>query len=230
MKLSQDIDLKKIATDAGLTDDQAEHFARGLEGKHETPLPLARQPYTQLQLMFEKRIMEVLRVTPKLTLSPERTSVDPPFALSTENLCTPIHNPGHPRADIAREMVTSCVPFATMVCNQEGLAEIEGMKHLQEPSVRQRLLSILSHPRYNLLSYNAAGEGTDHSFMATRAITDLAPVKFEASQMPDLQNDEFGNIIFGQEAGKSFEEARILHIENLVAHRNTDFLKQELNF
>jgi len=230
MILSQELDLRQIATDAGLKPQQAEHFARGLEGKQTNTIGLAREPYTQLQTKFEKALMAVILANPDLVFSDEEDKLRPPFLYRTPKLGTPVHNPKHPRADIIESMVNAPIPAAALVCNFESLQSVREMEHLRAPHARDRLARILTGHGHVIdpFSSNPEGSPTDHTFMATRPFGGLSPIQFEASQMPDLTNKEPGRLIFGEEALAAYERGIIRHHINRLQGRASKFIREIL--
>lgn len=227
MKLSNELDFKALAQEAGLTAEQAELFARGLEGQHTDTLDLAREPYTQLQTMFEKALMEVILSNPEVAFSDKEDKYRPPFLYRTQKLGTPVHNSEHPRADVIRSMVDAPIPAAALLCNSENLQVIGEMPHLQDISAQERLAQILSGQNRIIdpFSCNPKGASTNHSFMAMRFLGGLSPIQFEASQMAELKNQTPGRLVFGGEASDNYENGIIIHHLNRMCGRTNAFIK-----
>lgn len=228
MELNQELDFIKLAKDAGLTPNQAELFAEGLDGEHTETIVLAREPYTQLQTMFEKALMEVILANPELVFLDQEDYLRPPFLYRTPKLGTPVHNPKHPRADVIKSMVDAPIPAAALLCNYENLQVIGAMPHLQDKSAKERLAQILygGNRVIDPFSYNPKGVGTDHTFMAMRSFGGLSPVQFEASQMADLKNEDPGRLVFGEEALADYERGLTRHHVNRLCWRTGRMIKE----
>ena len=230
MKLDNELDLKQIANDAELNPSQAEKFAKGLDGEHSNTMGLAREPYTQLQTIFEKALMKVILANSELVFTDEEDKLRPPFLYRTPKLGTPVHNPTHPRSEVIKNMVDSSIPAAALVCNFEGLQAIGDMEHMKAEDTRERLARILSVENriVDPFSSNPKGESTNHTFMAMRGFGGLSPIQFEASQMPDLTNKEPGKLIFGEEALAAYERGLIRHHINRLQGRTSKFIKNTI--
>ncbi|MBU1445961.1 hypothetical protein KKD70_01720, partial [Patescibacteria group bacterium] len=66
---------------------------------------------------------------------------------------------------------------------------------------------------------------TNHTFMAMRSIGGLSPVQFEASQMADLNNEEPGRIVFGEEVLADYERGMLRHVIKRTCGRTSHFIK-----
>ena len=221
MDLKEEINFYDLARDeTDLSNIDAAFFELGLKGNSKEHIHLAREPYTQLQRAFEQAMVDVMRRFPNVGLSEPEDQELPPFIYRTPKLATPIHNPDHPRRDIVYEMIRQ--RRAALICNYEGLDGIMELEHMQDDARaatnRDDLGRILAN-HHKAFSHNPQNAGTDHTFMVTRPFGGLSPVQFTATQMPELKNDSFGTVRFGDKVVLEYMRALQRHSWNLSKNR-----------